>query len=153
KEGLWQDLASKDAALGHKTMRALVSAPDLAVALFKDKLKAAPPVPEKQVEQWVSDLASNKFAVRDKARKELERLGPDAEPLLRKALKGQLDVEAQRRVETLLQSIQVEPVATDDLRVLRAVEVLEILGTGDAHALLTTLAAGRQADPLTREAR
>src|SRR5205085_1530982 len=55
------------------------------------------------VAKLVPDLNSDQFPVRDKASRELERLGPAAEPALRKVLEGQPAPEVRQRIEQLLQ--------------------------------------------------
>jgi hypothetical protein len=75
----------------------------------------------------------------------LRRLGERAEPGLREALKGKPTLETRKRVEQLLEGIR--------LRCLRAVEVLEHIGTPDAQQVLKTLASGTPPARLTREAK
>jgi hypothetical protein len=60
------------------------------------------PLERKQVEKWLRDLNSESFKARENASQELQRLGNDAKPYLRAALKDQPTLEGRRRVETLL---------------------------------------------------
>ncbi|MGH7606858.1 MAG: HEAT repeat domain-containing protein, partial [Gemmatimonadales bacterium] len=68
---------------------------------------AAPPAPPdvKQVERWIADLDNDNFDRREKATKELEKLGRDAAPALRKALEGEPGAEKRRRIEQLLEKL------------------------------------------------
>jgi hypothetical protein len=54
-----------------------------------------------KVARWITDLDSNQFSVREKATRELEKLGESAQPAMRKALENQLKPEAKRRLERL----------------------------------------------------
>jgi hypothetical protein len=89
---------------------------------------------------------------REQAIRELERLGELAEPALRKALEGQPSLEVRRRVEGLLQKLDGPVTLPQHLRSLRAIEVLEHIGTPAAQQVLAQLAKGATAAHLTREA-
>src|SRR5262249_30436451 len=60
------------------------------------------PADRKQVEAWLKDLGSDIFKTRDHANQQLVKLGNDAKPFLREALKTERALEARRRIETLL---------------------------------------------------
>ena len=83
----------------------------------------------------------------------LERLGELTEPAVRQALAGKRTPESRRRLEQILEPLD-EPVASPEaLRVLRAVEVLERLGTPEAEQVLQSLATGAPEARLTQEAK
>lgn len=134
----------------YQAIGTLVVAPEQAVALVKERLR---PVPEPNVQQiipWITDLDSNQFAVREKATEELEQLGKRAEPALRKKLAEKPSVEVRQRIEQLLSKI--EQLTSEALRTLRAVEVLESIGSPQAKKVLGTLAKGAKGFRLTTEA-
>jgi hypothetical protein len=56
---------------------------------------------EKDIARWIADLDSEKFATREKATHELEKLGEAAQPALRKAIEGHPNPEARKRLERL----------------------------------------------------
>src|SRR5262245_15341995 len=60
----------------------------------------------KQIEKWLGDLNSDAFQTREKAGQELEKLGSNAKPFLREALKAKPGVEARRRIEALLEKLR-----------------------------------------------
>jgi hypothetical protein len=62
-------------------------------------------------------------------------------------------LEVKRRAEELLAAVRDAPLPPDALRGLRAVRVLETLGTKEARAVLAGLARGRPEARLTQEAR
>jgi hypothetical protein len=79
-------------------------------------------VEKKRVDQWLKDLDSDSFQARDKAARELEKLGNDARPFLREALKGQPSPEARRRMEALLEKLRDFDVT--DLEIPRGLTIL-----------------------------
>jgi RNA polymerase sigma factor (sigma-70 family) len=149
-EHLWTDLAADDARTAYRAVHALAASPARTIAYLKQHLR---PVPElvdpKRVAQLIADLDSDEFEVREKATKELEKLGELAEPALRQGLKGEPSVEVGKRLERLLAPHRVP--TGEVLRVLRAIWVLEQIGTVEARQLLQKLASGAMA-PQTRAA-
>jgi hypothetical protein len=99
------------------------------------------------------DLASDEFAVREKATKELKRLGKAAEPALREALGKGPSLEVRKRAEEILEAIKNAAPEPEALRGPRAVEVLERAGTAEARKVLEALAGGDPEAALTREAK
>jgi hypothetical protein len=97
------------------------------------------------------DLDDRRFAVRQKASAELTRLGEAALPALKLALAGDVSLEARRRGQRIVDELTTP--SGDRLRGLRAVEVLENIGTQQARALLQKLATGAPEARLTLEAR
>jgi dipeptidyl aminopeptidase/acylaminoacyl peptidase len=151
---LWADLASKDASKAFDTIGLLTAAPQQAVPLLKDNLKPVPAsVESKEVARLIADLDSERFEVRQKAMEDLKRLGEHAEPGLREALNDKLSLEARKRVEELLEGIRALSTSPERLRELRAVEVLEHIGTPAAHQVLQSLANGAPTARLTHEAK
>ena len=80
--------------------------------------------PCKRIPQLVTDLDSNKFAAREAASVELEKLLPEAEERLRTALKANASAEVRRRLAELLERNKGKVTAPELLRRLRALEVL-----------------------------
>src|SRR5262249_20164134 len=107
------------------------------------------------IDQWIAQLDDKVFAVRQKATAELSSHAEQAEPALRRALARLPSLEATRRIERLLAQIsraESQPPA-DLVRAVRAIEVLERIGTAEAQAILTNLARGAPDAWVTREAR
>jgi RNA polymerase sigma factor (sigma-70 family) len=152
---LWSALADPDAAVSHRAMCRLIAAPADALALLRLHLKPIENVDEKRIAQLIADLDSDAFAVREKATEELRKLGELAEPAYRKALASRPSLEVSRRLQELLDEVerhQWRPSASV-LRQLRAVELLERIGTPEARKLLDTLVDGAEGARQTREAR
>jgi WD40 repeat protein len=149
---LWKDLAG-DPVRAYQAIGTLSAAPKKAVALVREKVKAAAHRDEKRIAQSIADLESSEFQVRRAATKELEKLGELVEPALQKAMQTLKSLEAKRRVEKLLAQIADDQIPSADvLRALRAVQVLGQIGTPEARAELERLAKGAPGDKLTRSA-
>jgi hypothetical protein len=154
EEAEWNALAGADAARAYQAVRRLAARPAESVSYLKKQLR---PVPANTVQlpPLIADLASNQFAVRDRATKQLKELGEIAVPALRAALRDDPPLEARRRIDALLESEarnESDP-TPERLRILRAVEVLEGAGTAEAREVLRGWSGGESAALLTREAR
>ncbi|HWG47813.1 MAG TPA: sigma-70 family RNA polymerase sigma factor [Gemmataceae bacterium] len=153
-QSLWDDLAGKDASKAFDAIGLLSTSPEQAVSLLKEKLRSAPaPADRRQVAPLIADLDSDRFEVRQKAMKQLRRLGERAEPVLRETLKGKLTLEARKRIKELLEDVRALTVSPEGLRRLRAMEVLEHIGTPEARQVLESLAKGAPTARLTQEAK
>jgi WD40 repeat protein len=151
---LWESLSQPGAA-AYRAGWALADHPAEAVALLRDRLKPAAVVvvDGPQVDRWLIDLDSSKFAVREAAAKALAGLGAAIEPRLRQAVADAASAEVRRRVQELLDKLPRGGEAPEAWRQRRALRVLEQLDTPDARQLLHQLARGAPAAPLTREAK
>lgn len=153
REKLWTALANQDAAEAYRAMWRLVAVPAEAVALCKERLRAAAAVDPKRFRQLVADLDSDQFAMRTKAAEKLEQLGDAALPPIRQALSGNITLEARRRLQDLQAKWEGPVTEADLLRTLRAIEVLEHIGTAEAKQILAKLAAGAPGAMVTQEAK
>ncbi len=139
---LWDDLRSDDAPTAYKAVLALLGAPEQAAALLKERVPPAPKPDARRVKDLIAKLDDNDFAVREAASRALAALGEAVEPDLRAALAVRPSPEARGRCERLLEAIAKGTLDADGLRRLRAVGVLERLGTADARGVLKGLADG-----------
>lgn len=152
-DGLWSTLAGDDAVQAYRAICTLVAAPEVSVPFMKEHLHPAPPPDASRISQLLRDLDHQRFAVRDRATRELDKLGEQARPGLRKLLEGTSSAEVRRRVEQLLASLDGPVTKPELLRGIRAIEALERIGTVDARQLLKTLANGAPEIRLTQEAK
>jgi RNA polymerase sigma factor (sigma-70 family) len=151
-ESLWADLASDDAAKAYQAMNDFTSGPMQTVAFLKKNLQPASAVDARLMAHLISDLDNDRFPVRQKAAQELENLGELAESALRKEFQGKPSEERRRQIERLLGKLRQSPTCIH-VRMLRAIEVLEHVGTVEARDLLSTLSTGAPAARLTQEAK
>ena len=149
----WRDLAGVDAGTAYQAMRRLAAAPTEAIPFLRKHLQAVPVVDEKRLAGLIADLDNEVFAVREKATKDLEHLGEVAVGACQKALQGQPSAEVRRRLESFLrkEAKSASEPRPERLRAVRAIEVLEHLGTLPAQELLKSLASGAPAARLTQD--
>jgi WD40 repeat protein len=152
-DALWSDLADADAVKAYRSVWALTKMPKETTAYVGERLKPTAAPDAQKVERLVTDLNSDRFAVRDKANQELARLGGLVEPALRKALEANPSLETRQRIEKLLRGLLGPITLPETLRAVRAVETLELIGTGEAKALLAQYAAGAPLARLTQDAK
>jgi hypothetical protein len=104
------------------------------------------------VARLVADLDGSDFAQREAAGRELEALRDQAEAALRQALAARPSPEARKRLQALLADPGTVR-SPEVLRQVRAVQVLERVGSPAARQTLEALAGGAPAARLTQEAR
>jgi hypothetical protein len=138
---LWADLAGRDARQAYHAIHVLVAAPTQAVTYLQGHLQPVAEIDAKDVQRLLTDLDNERFDKREAAMKELAALGKQVEPALRRVLDGKPSLEVRKRVETLLAASPTAlPVAT--LRALRAIQILEWIGTPEARQVLQNLSTG-----------
>jgi RNA polymerase sigma factor (sigma-70 family) len=148
----WSDLAGEDAARAYQVMHRLAAAEGQTVKWLRDHLQPTREVPADQLRALIVDLDSPQFARRQDAARQLAALADRARPALNAALKAGVSAEQRRHVRRVLATLEGVPPAKT-LRDLRAVEVLERIGTPEARLLLEKLAQGAPQAWLTHEAK
>jgi WD40 repeat protein len=147
---LWDQLGG-DAPAAYQAMAAFTRADGQAVAWIRQHLPRVDRADGAQAARLIQNLDNRSFAVREKAEAALRRLAESAAPALREAQGGKPTLEMSRRLTHLLK--RLDGVTTPErLRALRAVEVLERLGTAEARAAVAELAGGTPEALRTREA-
>jgi len=99
-------------------------------------------VDSERLARFIRDLGSDWFGVRERATQELRNLGEQAVAACHKALKQPPSEEGRRRLEKLLdgQRNALFNPEGERLQALRALEVLELVGTAQASQVLEALA-------------
>ncbi|HEY7424229.1 MAG TPA: PQQ-binding-like beta-propeller repeat protein [Gemmataceae bacterium] len=146
----WSDLAREDGKRAGDAIAGLLRKPEASVAFLQQRLRPAEVPDAERLTRLLSDLDGDVFDKRKAASRELARLGEQAETALRQALKEHPSLEARRRIEDLLNKLEPGPLSPETLRTLRAIEILEHLGTPEARRCLNALVKGA---PLARETR
>jgi hypothetical protein len=149
----WTDLASPDAARAFQAICALIASAPRTLPFLEEHLYPVLPAEPKRVGQLIADFDDERFATRERASEELAALGESVGPALRKAVVARPSPEALRRMEQLLSKLEEPATFPDLLRVLRAIEVLEQVGTADARRILKMLADGMSEARATEEAK
>ena len=149
----WADLVSEDARRAYGSIQALLAVPRQAVPFLKERLRPIAMPDAKRIAQLIADLDNERFAVRERATQELGELGELAEPALQKALEGRPSLELRRRVEGLMANLRRLVPSPGTRQSMRAIEVLEHIGTPEARDVLKALAQGAPEARQTQEAK
>ncbi len=149
---LWTDLGSDNTETAYQAMKAMVAHGDGGAKFLQGKLAAAATVDRKQIEKWIADLDSKRFATREAAMRSLANLQGRAQPALRAARAKAPSEEARTRIDDLLGRLQ-KHLSGLESRPLRAMQVIQWIGTDSARQLATDLAKGAEGDRLTEAAR
>jgi hypothetical protein len=143
----WSKLAESDASEAYEAAWTLAAAGNRSVDYVRDRFGPLiePKVDAETVARLVAELDDDRFAVREKATSELQELGPAALPHIKKAVEGkELSTEHKFRVARVVATMEaaMRRFSGEPLRRLRAIGVLERIGTRPAGELLAKLAEG-----------
>jgi hypothetical protein len=148
----WADLAA-DPVKALAARWALAETPEQSLPLLKERLAPARETEPARLRRLLADLDSPTFEVREKATQILEDSIEVDAPALRRALEQSPSAEVQRRLKLLLERLAGPVTAPPRLRDLRALAVLESVGSDEARAVLEKLAGGAAGARLTEEAK
>ncbi len=162
-QALWADLAGDDATQAYRAVWTLSAAPAEAVGFFQSHLHPVPHEDDNKLAELIADLDNDDFAVSEAVTRELIWLGPQVEPALRRTLANNPSPEARGRIEGVLPAHHswgilpalenlAGPRDAATLCSVRAICVLQRIGTPGARALLEKLATGDPQARPTREA-
>lgn len=153
---IWNALTQGDeagAARAFAGIAALIRSPEKTVPFLRERLRPIAAMDAAQAEKHIAALDSNAFATREQAAQSLEKLGVLVLPALHKRLAaGKLSLETQKRLERLVQKLEAQPVDAEELRAVRAIEVLRAIGTPEVQGVLGALAQGADAAAQTTAA-
>jgi len=150
-ETQWKLLHGPDGPQAYSALLALAKSPKEALGKLQKELSPAPVIDPKSIAQWIADLDSPKFAVRENATKELKKASDQAWPALQQVLTKQPTLELRNRALLLLgKQSDLVPVP-ERLHAIRSLELLERLQSPEARRLLETLAEGAPRAWLTEE--
>lgn len=134
-ESVYHALFDANGETAYTAMGRLVRSPDQAVELIRCSWRLPNKLPAGEIDQLIAQLDDKRFAVREKARERLKAAGYQAEGPLREVLRNGPSLELQRRVEGLLQEIELR-----DGRPILLVDLLEQIGSTEAREMLGRLA-------------
>ena len=150
---LWWELGGEDAGLAYRAHWRMLQRPQETIGFLRRHLRPAASDGRESVAQLVARLDHDRFTIREQATHELEQRGARAEPALRRVLQGKPSAEVRSRVERVLNQLEQRGPDSATLRGIRAVEVLEHVGSPDSRALLEILAQGDPDARLTIDAK
>jgi len=149
----WDRLHSAEADEAYRALWDLSAAPASAVPFLRERVKPLHPVDGERLKQLIADLDGEKFAARQKAEVELEKLGELAVDALNKVLSDKPALELQKRCEALVRKATQQQLTGARLRTMRAITALELMKTPEAKLLLDDVAKGVPAARQSREAK
>lgn len=153
---LWTGIAAMDAVRAQGAVAELIQSPDAALPFLEKALAPIPPLPRSEkarIAALIADLDHEDFARRERASRELEKIGEPAALALRKVLNDKPSLEVRKRIDALLEALDGRPTSPERLRTLRALQVIETVGTPKAKQILEGLSGGAAEAALTQEAR
>jgi WD40 repeat protein len=149
-EKLWLDLGGPpDQA--YRIVWALMAHPGRAVEVLTKRLQPDEGANDKEIRELITNLSAAKFAQRDVAIRRLKQIGTRSLPALEQALKKAPDLETGRRIQELLKTVETS-LTPETLRDVRAMQILEMIGTQAARKLLGETARGDAGAGKTRMA-
>ncbi|MBI3821881.1 MAG: WD40 repeat domain-containing protein [Planctomycetes bacterium] len=148
----WEALGNNNAALAHRALAEVVAHPAQAVRLTAERLRPAPPVDVEQIARLIKDLDSADFKTRQQASAAIEKL-ETADMALRHALASNPPLEVRRRLELVLEKVELAPLPPARLRSHRAITALQWIDSPAARQTLEKLAEGAPQARQTQEAR
>jgi WD40 repeat protein len=151
----WGRLAELNGARADSAVWSFAESPEQSLPFLQERLHPVPNVEPARVASLIADLDSKDFARRDRASAELESFEEAVAPAIKAALPGQPSKEAMQRLEAVLERLPTEDTipAGQALRRIRAIEVLERIGTPAACKLLKELSEGSAQARTTIEAK
>jgi hypothetical protein len=145
-ESDWAKLEEIDAAAGLSAVWRLGEGGDEIAREIGNRIRPAggDENNNEEIHRSIAELDDDRFAVRDRAMKALEAHGAAAETLLKSAIEAGASEEARRRIESVLKKLQNRTVRMSGkpLQRIRAIGVLERIGSATAREVLATLATG-----------
>jgi hypothetical protein len=149
-EGLWEVLRGDEPLDLFGSVQTLAASPAQTVSFLRKKLAAAPKVDTERIDRLVADLQKGDYNARKRAVVELRKIGRAALPALHKTQEmGGYDEFIRR----LTYEFEMQAPPPDQVRVVRALRVLERIGDGEARKLLEELAGGSPEAMVTVQAK
>jgi WD40 repeat protein len=145
----WTALADSDAKKAFTVIGQSAAHPTNAISLLKQRVKVRTGPTKEWLIARIENLDARVYRDRERATADLAQLGELVEAPLRAALPT-ASPEARERLKGLL--AKLEKTTPEQLRAIRACEILEGIGTSEARALLAEWAKGPAGATLCREA-
>ena len=120
----------------------MLAHPGATVAGLRELAKPFPRPTDFDIDSWIVRLTHPRYAERERAARELTRHFEIAEPAMREVLASTKSPEMDTRLRRILDRHTDPIMDADELRLTRAVAILERIGTPGARKELMRLARG-----------
>jgi hypothetical protein len=131
----------------------LAGAPEQALPFLGPRVRPIRPTADvKTVAALIARLDDDRFAEREMATAELEKLGLEALPQLRRTLEGPKSPEVRLRTEQLLEKLNRIRLTADHKRLQAVLSVYELMASDEARKVLNEVAGGKAGAWLAAEA-
>jgi hypothetical protein len=152
RDKAWEALAATPAAPAYEALLRLAADPDGSVPLVKKHIQPAPVIDGAMLEKLIAGLNSDRFAVRERAAAELDKLGKSVVGAVRTRFDATLSLEVRERLTKFLDQHDRDEFTPEELRQERAMQLLEQIGSAEAREVLRELSKGEKSARLTRQA-
>jgi WD40 repeat protein len=150
---LWEALAASNAKMAARAVDELTLHPSVTVRMLSERLRPDEKPDPKEVKRLIERLGDPDYEIRQRAEKQLQRWRELVVVELQNAVGERNELEVQERLQRLLNAIHAANIEPDRLRAIRAIEVLERIGTPEAKQVLTRMASGAGESMITKEAK
>lgn len=155
----WEALDSLDGPTAYRATGALLADPAAGLIAIRTGV-AGRAAAKAKIKRWVAELDHDEFRVREAARRGLIKAGLRAAEAINDPGRKPLGPEGEERIRQVLDVLEHQGVRVPEsglygepLRMVRAIRVLEIVGTREARTVLEGMSRGPADDGLTKEAK
>jgi hypothetical protein len=155
----WESLDSLEADVAYRCTEQLLVDRAKSVPFLRERFQKQPEE-QAQIQRWIRELDHDEFRIREAARRGLMKAGLRAAPSLTDPKRKPLGAEGEQRVRLVLESFESQGLHIPEnglfgepLRMVRAVRVLELIGTAEARQVLEEAAKGPAESRLAHEAK
>ncbi len=148
----WDALALRESEKPHAAVAWLAARPAETVPVLADRVKAPESPSPQQVAEWIKQLDAPAFRDREAAERQLRGAIREHAKAMEDAANTTTSPEVRQRLRKLLAAKDRWLPTPEEMRALRAVEVLERIGTPEARAVLMRLAGGPAESWVTSDA-
>lgn len=141
----WKMLSATDPQTAYHAYWVMMQRPEETLRWLRRELEPAPQQADQKgtIDDWIAQLDHEEYHQRESASQALESILEQAEPALRDAMSDSKSLEVRVRARRLLFGNDYVTIQTPDLlRIVRAIALLEQLGTPAAQQQLQRLAVG-----------
>jgi WD40 repeat protein len=148
----WERLRNGTPEQAYRSKWALVGSPRQFLNFLRGRLKPQVQVSLEQIKSWINELDAESYKARERAHQQLVIHIEQSEKQLRETLAQSKSAEQRDRITKIIDASFSAIPQPDQLQQLRAIEVLEQIGTSESRELLQTIAKSDLPPRITRDA-